>query len=64
MTKIKGVPELAEWLNDKIDPEDVESVTAFRTWLQSGQRGSFECYVAQEAWAELLHKERKGETLH
>jgi hypothetical protein len=63
MTKIKSVALFAEWLADKIDPEDVESLTAFRTWLRSGQRGRFECYVAQEAWSELLEC-RREETLH
>jgi hypothetical protein len=63
MTKIKGAAGLAQWLSDKIDPEDIESVTAFQTWLQSGQRGSFECLVAQEAWEELLQNGPR-ETLH
>lgn len=63
MTKIKSVALFAEWLADKIDPEDVESLTAFRTWLRSGQKGRFECSVAQEAWSDL--QECRGEeTLH
>jgi hypothetical protein len=63
MTKIKSVALFAEWLADKIDPEDVESLQAFRTWLRSGQRGRFECFVAQEAWSELLQC-RREEPLH
>jgi hypothetical protein len=63
MTKIKAAAGLAQWLSDKIDPEDIESLQAFQTWLRSGRRGSFECLVAQEAWAELLQNSRR-ETLH
>jgi hypothetical protein len=63
MTKSKSVALFAEWLADKIDPEDVESLTAFRTWLRSGQKGRFECFVPHEAWLELLES-RREETLH
>lgn len=54
---------VAEWLTDKIDPNDIETLTAFRNWLRSGRKGRFECYVAREAWAELLENSPE-ETLH
>jgi hypothetical protein len=63
MAKNKAKQQLAEWLIDKIDANDIEGITAFRTWLSSGQTGRFECYVAQEAWSELLENS-KVKTLH
>jgi hypothetical protein len=63
MTKIKSIDSLADWLSEKIDSEDAETLVAFRTWLRSGRTKSFQCYVAQEAWVELLNAGRDG-TLH
>jgi hypothetical protein len=63
MKKIKTAALLAEWLADKIDPNDTESIAAFHTWLESGHRGRLECFVAQEAWSELLQSNRE-KTLH
>jgi hypothetical protein len=54
MTKIKSIDSLADWLTEKIDPEDAETLVAFRTWMRSGRTKSFQCYVAMDAWSELL----------
>jgi hypothetical protein len=61
--KSKADVLVADWLIDKIDANDIETLTAFRNWLRSGRKGRFECYVSREAWVELLENSTE-ETLH
>ena len=63
MTKLKSLDSIADWLFQKIDPQDAETLAAFRDWIESGKTTSFQCYVAQEAWLELLEAGQDA-TLH
>ena len=54
MTKLNSLDSIAEWLSQKIDSDDTETSAAFRNWIESSKTTSFQCYVAQEAWLELL----------
>ena len=62
--KVKVDTLISDWLTESIDPEDLETLTAFREWLRSGQRGTFECLITQEAWSRLMQHSKKEETMH